>query len=127
MIAPASGAVGAPIAFTGVFTDPGTADTHTFLWSFGDGVTSTLLSPTHTYAASDVFTVTFTASDDDGGSNSVSTTVNVKHIIYLPLISRNVSGAAQSSSVGQFARRDRAAAFTAGPCTERDRSLCQWE
>jgi YVTN family beta-propeller protein len=32
---------GQAVAFTGAFTDPGTADTHTILWSFGDGSTAT--------------------------------------------------------------------------------------
>ena len=34
-----------------------------FLWNFGDGLTSTLASPVHLFNASDLYTVTLTASD----------------------------------------------------------------
>lgn len=35
----------------------------TYLWNFGDGVTSTLTAPTHTYAMTGMFTPTLTASN----------------------------------------------------------------
>ncbi len=40
-------------------------------WDFGDGITTTIPSPTHTYSALGVYTVTLTASNDNA---SVSTT-----------------------------------------------------
>jgi VCBS repeat-containing protein len=40
----------------------------TFLWSFGDGQTSTLQSPSHQYAQDGAYTVTLTVTDADGDS-----------------------------------------------------------
>lgn len=72
---PYAGTEGVAVPFTAGVTDPGTADTHTVLWAFGDGATSTQLTPTHTYADNGTYTVTLTATDDDGGvSPTVATT-----------------------------------------------------
>jgi PKD repeat protein len=62
-----SGDEGSPVSFSAIITDPGTADTFSYLWDFGDGVTSTLAGPDHTYADNDVYTVNLTVYDDDGG------------------------------------------------------------
>jgi hypothetical protein len=64
--APADGtvvAVGAPVSFTGSFTDPGTLDTQTAKWSFG----ATGFSSTKTFTTAGTQTVTLTVTDDDGG------------------------------------------------------------
>ncbi len=37
-----------------------------YLWNFGDGITTTISSPTHTYAAAGVYTVTLTANGTSG-------------------------------------------------------------
>jgi PKD repeat protein len=64
--------------FTGSFSDPGTADTHTFEWEFGDGTTASgNLTPAHSYAKAGNYTVNLTVTDDDGDSGSVSTIVTV--------------------------------------------------
>jgi PKD repeat protein len=41
-----------------------------FLWDFGDGTTSTLLSPTKTYSAAGTFTIKLTATDSIAGKSS---------------------------------------------------------
>ncbi|MGH2593105.1 MAG: PKD domain-containing protein, partial [Anaerolineae bacterium] len=94
---PYTGAKGSPIAFTGNYTDV-PSDTHTFLWSFGDGGASTLRTPTHAYADNGVYTAVFTATDDDGGFNVVSTTVTVRYVTHLPLVARHAGSVGGDSS-----------------------------
>jgi PKD repeat protein len=63
-----SGMTGEPIQLNGSFTDPGTDDTHGYMWDFGDGNTSTKnLTPTHTYLSEGIYNVTLAVTDDDGG------------------------------------------------------------
>ena len=58
--------IGTSINFTGNFTS-GTPNS--WLWNFGDGTTSTLQNPTHTYSSAGNFTVSLTVSNA-GGSNT---------------------------------------------------------
>ena len=52
---------GDPVNFSGRFFDPGTLDTHTIEWNFGDGGTgSGSLDISHVYTVSGVYTVTLT-------------------------------------------------------------------
>ncbi len=78
------------LTFTGVFTDPGTADTHTIEWDFGDSATASgSLTPTHAYADPGTYTVTLTVTDDDGGIGSATLTVTVEssgYTIFLPFV-----------------------------------------
>jgi PKD repeat protein len=66
------------VSFAGSFSDPGTLDTHTSTWSFGDGANATGLSAGHSYAAAGTYTVTLTVADDDGGVGTASTRVTVQ-------------------------------------------------
>jgi PKD repeat protein len=66
------------VSFAGSFTDPGTLDTHTVDWKFGDGATGTGLSAAHAYNAAGTYTVTFTVTDDDNGVGQATTTVTVQ-------------------------------------------------
>jgi PKD repeat protein len=69
------------VQFNGSFTDPGTLDTHTIDWDFGDGETaSTTLTPSHVYADNGIYTVTLTVTDDDGGAGSDTLTVTVNNV-----------------------------------------------
>lgn len=46
-------------------------------WSFGDGGTSTVQNPSHTYAADGAYTVSLQVTDDDGAVATTSQTVTV--------------------------------------------------
>jgi PKD repeat protein len=77
------------ISFSGSFFDPGTADSHTVTWSFGDGATSTTTvvagsasanaSAAHAYDTPGTYTVTLsvTEADGDGGLGQATTKITV--------------------------------------------------
>ncbi len=62
------------------FTD-GSSDSDgsvvSWAWNFGDGSTSSAQNPSHTYGAAGTYTVSLTVTDDDGASNSTSSSVTV--------------------------------------------------
>jgi len=73
------------VSFAGTFKDPGTLDTHTASWSFGDGASSPTSpadslppSASHSYGAPGTYTVTLTVTDDDTGAGQATTTVTVE-------------------------------------------------
>ena len=66
------------VSFAGTFTDPGTLDTHTAGWNFGDGATASGLSAAHSYSVAGTYTVTFTVTDDDNGAGQATTTVTIQ-------------------------------------------------
>lgn len=51
---------------------PGAARIVGRFWYFGDGVTSTASSPTHTYGADDAYRVSLTVVDEDGNQDTVT-------------------------------------------------------
>jgi hypothetical protein len=80
---PYTGAPGSPITFSATATVPDPNDTLTYSWKFGDGGTSTLQNPSHTYANSGNFTVALTVTDQEGASTSTNTTASVAASSYL--------------------------------------------
>ena len=70
-------AVGNAILATATFTDPGTPDTHTATWDWGDGppeagtltqgAGSGSVTDPHTYTVPGLYTLELTVEDDDGG------------------------------------------------------------
>ena len=65
---------GLTVTFTNTSTVTGTT---TNLWDFGDGETSTDVSPVHTYAHKGEYTVNLTVNDEAGKDHNVSTKVTV--------------------------------------------------
>ena len=67
------------VQFTNKSTDPD-GDTLTYSWNFGDGTTSTLNSPSHTYKRNPKqrsYTATLTTKDGYGGSATISKTIPI--------------------------------------------------
>jgi PKD repeat protein len=69
--------VGSAVNFSDRIADPSPVDDASLviLWDFGDGITSTLRNPSHTWATAGVYTLTVSAADKDGGSTVVTATV----------------------------------------------------
>ena len=59
------------------FTDRSTGNVTAWLWDFGDGNTSTVQNPAHTYESAGRYTVSLNASNAYGHSTSTSTTITV--------------------------------------------------
>ncbi|MDI7276155.1 MAG: FG-GAP-like repeat-containing protein, partial [Anaerolineae bacterium] len=67
VVTPTAGLVPLIVTFTNTTTGVYTAS----LWDFGDLITSTLDSPTHTYTVADVYTVTLTATGPGGSDTEI--------------------------------------------------------
>jgi PKD repeat protein len=64
------------VSFRDLSTDPdGVVVSHR--WDFGDSAKSTLADPTHRYSKRGSYEVTLTVTDDDGGTNEKSATIEV--------------------------------------------------
>ncbi len=74
---PYDGTEGIPVTFNGSASYDPDDDTFTYFWEFGDGETSTLENPTHTYTMDDIYPVTLTLTDYYGFTNLISTTAEI--------------------------------------------------
>lgn len=68
------------VNFSGMFTDPGTLDTHSFTWEFGDSSSPAYSqSISHSYLVQPgQYTAIFKVTDDDGGIGTSTMTVTVE-------------------------------------------------
>jgi PKD repeat protein len=75
-VSPVLVAVSESVVASGSFTDPGTADTHSAIWGWGDGVSDSVdpaTSPVpgnHAYTEAGIYTLQLTVTDDDAGSGT---------------------------------------------------------
>jgi PKD repeat protein len=79
---------GTSVQFTGLAV--GGSPAYTYSWNFGDGTTSALQNPTHTYAAAGTYTATLTVTDSMGNTSAASVPgniiVNPLPPIYCPIL-----------------------------------------
>jgi PKD repeat protein len=86
-----------PPPLTVTFTNLSTGVYTTSMWDFGDGMSSTLTSPIHTYVTTGTYTVTLTISGTAGSDTEIKTgyikarIITYDYHIYLPVILRNYS------------------------------------
>ncbi len=82
------------------FVDASTNSPISWVWSFGDGATSTLQDPVHTYTAAGNYAVTLTASNDMG-SNTITQPgyITVNAAIPLASFTSNVTSGSNPLSV----------------------------
>jgi hypothetical protein len=77
-----------PLAVT--FANTSTGDLTAYLWHFGDGMTSTLKNPTHTYRTAGAYTVTLRVRGVCGSDTMTKTDyIRVDYGVYLPIIFKN--------------------------------------
>ncbi len=62
-----------------------------FLWDFGDGVTSTIESPSHTYSKNGSYVIELTAKNS-GGNDSKTRTINIQDVKGSVLFWTNANG-----------------------------------
>ncbi len=75
---PSSPLIGDDVLFSSDSTDPDAGDTLDYLWTFGDGSTSTERNPTHNYDEPGAVTVSLRVTDDAGVANTSSKEVTVR-------------------------------------------------
>ncbi|MCK6549831.1 PKD domain-containing protein [Myxococcota bacterium] len=88
---PATGAAPLTVTFTDRSTDSdGTIAS--WLWTFGDGTTSTAQSPTKVFSAAGTYTTTLQVTDNSGLRSTTSATINATAVTQLTLTGRIYDG-----------------------------------
>lgn len=74
---PYVGSVGTAVGFSANGSTDAGGSIAAYLWSFGDGTSSTVANPFKAYAAPGLYTVTLTVTDNQGATGSASTTASI--------------------------------------------------
>ncbi|MCG6964158.1 MAG: PKD domain-containing protein, partial [Acidobacteria bacterium] len=100
---PDNGLVGDPVRFAAVATPNGCSGTPEYSWSFGDGSTSNVQNPQHTYDVSGTFTWTVTATLNGASCSKTGTIVIDNGGTCSVECSADVPSGAQPGETVQFA------------------------
>ena len=74
---PYTGTEGVAMTFDGSGSYDPDGTIVSYAWDFGDGNTSTVVNPTHTYAQNGTYTVTLTVTDNEGATDTNTTTATI--------------------------------------------------
>jgi PKD repeat protein len=96
---PASPMVGIPVIFSAIGSSDPDGTISSYAWDFGDGVTASGVSATHTYSTSGPYTVTLTVTDNDGATDIYTELVTVEEVPW-PMSGYNASHSGCSPHVG---------------------------
>lgn len=83
---PYNGVEGSTVTFSSAGTADPEGDPLTYLWTFGDGGTSTAQNPVHTYADNGVYPVTVTVDDGQGHPATANTTATIINVPPRPVL-----------------------------------------
>jgi parallel beta-helix repeat protein len=75
-----TGIEGVPMTFNGSGSYDPDGTIVSYEWDFGDGNSSTEMNPTHTYAQDGTYTVTLNVTDNDGASDTNTTTATIAEV-----------------------------------------------
>jgi glucose/arabinose dehydrogenase len=89
---PTSGSLPLAVQFSSAGSSDPDGNPLTYLWNFGNGATSTLANPTHTYTVAGTYTATLRVSDGLGGINIKSVTIFAGNRAPVPTISSPQGG-----------------------------------
>ena len=82
---PYAGTIAAPVTFDGSSSTDTDGSIVSWQWSFGDGGTAAGASVTHAYTSAGTFNVTLTVTDDDGRTDTATTTATISDMSLLPV------------------------------------------
>ncbi len=88
--------------------DNNSTNATSFMWDFGDGNSSSEVSPVHTYMNEGDYTVTLTAMDGNGNSDEAMATISVSAAVF--------SAAVLSDADGKIWKLNGEASYVVGPC-----------
>jgi len=91
---------GSPVTFDATTSSDEDGTIVSYHWDLGDGTTSGLAELTHTYGAAGSYQVSLTVVDDDGLSDSTTTSVQVTN--ELPVAVINIENSAVSYDIGEI-------------------------
>jgi PKD repeat protein len=77
-VSSSSGFAPLTVTFDGNSSSDADGSIASYIWTFGDGGSSSLVNPTHVYNAIGTYTATLTVTDNNGSSNSASLTIAVR-------------------------------------------------
>jgi len=98
---PYSGDADVAVSFSSAGSSDSDGSIASYSWDFGDGTTSTQANPSHTYTTAGSFTVTLSVTDDQGATDSMSTTATITGSTTPPPSGGLTNGVAQSISGAQ--------------------------